>query len=123
MAPSTPDGWHTVTSRLVADDPARLVRFLTEAFGARGTFNTRAPSVMTMGDSIVMVSGTGPRGATSSLLYLYVDDADATYERALKAGAVSLEAPADVPYGERRAMVKDPGGNDWQIATLKTASK
>ena len=123
MAPSTPDGWHTVTPRLVADDPAKLVRFLSEAFGATGAFDAHAPSVMTIGDSNVMVSGTGPRVATSSLLYLYVDDVDATYERAVKAGAVSLEQPCDVPYGDRRAMVRDSSGNDWQIATPKTPAK
>jgi uncharacterized glyoxalase superfamily protein PhnB len=35
----------------------------------------------------------------------------------LKAGAESLEEPQDMPYGDRRGMVKDPGGNIWQIAT------
>ena len=40
-----------------------------------------------------------------------------TYQRAVTAGAESLEAPADLPYGDRRAMVKDPWGDLWQIAT------
>jgi uncharacterized glyoxalase superfamily protein PhnB len=118
MAQWIPDGWHSVTPRLVAHDPARLVRFLQDAFGARGEFNQSAPSQMRIGDSIVMVSGVGPRAATKSFLYLYVEDADATYKRALKAGASSIEAPRDVPYGDRRAMIKDPCGNDWQIATF-----
>jgi uncharacterized glyoxalase superfamily protein PhnB len=68
-----------------------------------------------------MVSGVGPREPMPSFLYLYVADTDATYKRALKAGAVSLEKPTDVPYGDRRAMIKDPFGNDWQIATYKGA--
>jgi uncharacterized glyoxalase superfamily protein PhnB len=71
---------------------------------------------MQIGDSRVMVSGTEARAATRAFLYLYVDDADATYERAIKAGAKSVEKPADMPYGDRRAMVRDPGGNLWQIA-------
>lgn len=75
---------------------------------------------MKIGDSIVMVSAVGPRKATSSLLYLYVEDTDKTYECALQAGAKSLEEPSDLPYGDRRAMVKDPCGNDWQIASRKT---
>ncbi|OLC44809.1 MAG: hypothetical protein AUH43_17810 [Acidobacteria bacterium 13_1_40CM_65_14] len=54
-----------------------------------------------------------------SFFYLYVDDIDATYQRALQAGAVSLEMPQDLPYGDRRGMVKDPCGNIWQIATHK----
>jgi uncharacterized glyoxalase superfamily protein PhnB len=64
-----------------------------------------------------MVSGVGVRDAMPAFLYLYVDDIDATYQRALKAGAESLEEPQDMPYGDRRGMVKDPGGNIWQIAT------
>ena len=114
-----PEGWHSVTPRLVADDPARLVRFLQEAFGASGELNANAPSQMRIGDSIVMVSGTGPRVATRSFLHLYVEDADAVYERAIDAGASSIEAPCDTPYGDRRAMIQDPCGNDWQIATFR----
>jgi PhnB protein len=122
LATWIPKGWHCVTPRLVADDPARLVRFLREAFGATGDFRVDAPSVMRIGDSIVMVSGAGPRDRLRGFLYLYVEDADATYRRALDAGAASLEAPLDTPYGDRRAMVKDPCGNDWQIATHVGAS-
>ncbi|HEY8311155.1 MAG TPA: VOC family protein [Gemmatimonadaceae bacterium] len=119
MHKSIPEGWHSVTPRLVVQDPADLVRFLKDAFGASGDFATDAPSLMRIGDSIVMVSGVGPRDPMPAFLYLYVDDIDATYRRALEAGAVPLEEPADLPYGDRRAMVKDPFGNDWQIATHK----
>lgn len=123
MTKSMPDGWHSVTPRLVAENPEKLVTFLKDAFGASGEFVSATPAVMRIGDAIVMVSGVGPRAATSALLYLYVDDIDATYRRALEAGAVSLEEPWDVPYGDRRAMVKDPSGNDWQIATYLGAAK
>ncbi|HKE59991.1 MAG TPA: VOC family protein [Pyrinomonadaceae bacterium] len=116
MTKSIPDGWHSVTPRLVAEDAAGLVEFLQQAFGATGDTSVE-PFQMKIGDSIVMVSGTGVRSLMPAFLYLYVDDSDATYERALKAGAESLEAPQDMPYGDRRAMVKDPGGNIWQIAT------
>ena len=103
----------------MVDDPAKLVDFLEKAFGARGGFATDSPSVMRIGDSIVMVSGLGPRDPMPAFLYLYVEDVDATYQRALEAGAVCLEEPADMPYGDRRGMVRDPCGNDWQIATHK----
>jgi PhnB protein len=119
MADSIPEGWHTITPRLVVHDPAKLVDFLKKAFAARGDFTTDAPSVMRIGDSNVLVSGVGPRDPTPAFLHLYVDDVDATYQRALEAGAASLEEPAEMPYGDRRAMVKDPCGNDWQIATHK----
>lgn len=112
-----PQEWHTVTPRLVVDEPAKQVQFLKDAFGATGDFTTKAPAVMRIGDSIVMVSGVGPRNPTASFFYVYVPDVDATYARAIEAGATSLEEPEDVAYGDRRAMVKDPCGNDWQIAT------
>ncbi|MGZ3496839.1 MAG: VOC family protein [Vulcanimicrobiaceae bacterium] len=119
MAKSIPEGWHSITPRLVVHDPAKLVQFLKHAFGASGEYLADAPSQMRIGDSIVMVSGVGPRKPMPAFLYLYVDDTDATYHRALDEGAVSLEAPRETPYGDRRAMVTDPFGNDWQIATYR----
>jgi PhnB protein len=119
MTKSIPEGWHSVTPRLVVHDPAKLVEFLKQAFDATGDFRTDIPSVIRIGDSLVMVSSVGPRDAMPAFLYLYVDDIDATYDRALKAGAVSLEEPFDTPYGDRRGMVEDPCGNVWQIATHK----
>jgi uncharacterized glyoxalase superfamily protein PhnB len=52
-----------------------------------------------------------------SMFYLYVPDADAAYRRALVAGATSLHEPADQPYGDRSAAVKDVFGNIWYVAT------
>lgn len=117
MVPTVPEGWHCITARLVVHDPTAMVSFLRQAFCASGDFNPSAPSIMSIGDSKVMVSAVGPREPTSAFLYLYVDDVDATYKRALGAGATSIEEPASTPYGDRRAMVRDPSGNDWQIAT------
>lgn len=121
MAKWIPEGWHSVTPRLVAADPAALVAFLKRAFLATGELRTDSPSQLRIGDSLVMISGVGPREAMPSFLYLYVPDVDATYERALQAGAVSLESPDEMPYGDRRAMVRDPSDNVWQIATCKNA--
>jgi PhnB protein len=115
-----PEGWHSITPRLVASDPAVLVEFLRRAFGAIGELRAGRPAELRIGDSIVMVSGTFEgRGPTEAFLYLYVEDADATHARALSAGARSLEAPCDTPYCDRRATVRDPSGNVWQIATHK----
>jgi PhnB protein len=50
-------------------------------------------------------------------LYLYVDDVDTTYQRALQAGATSVMEPANQCYGDRQGIVKDPAGNYWWIAT------
>lgn len=75
-----------------------------------------------IGDAIVVLeTGGGEFAATAdrAAVYVYVDDVDACYERALKAGATSLAAPEDKPYQERGAGVKDPFGNTWWIATYK----
>ena len=106
-----------MTPRIVCADPAAVVAFLRTVFGATGEEHPDRPAEMRIGDSVVMVSGAGAaRDAFPAFLYVYVADADAAYARALAAGALSLEAPADLPYGDRRAMVRDPWGNVWQIA-------
>jgi uncharacterized glyoxalase superfamily protein PhnB len=119
MATRIPEGWHTVTPRIVVRDVAKLVDFLKQTFGATGDFQTTRPSEIRIGDSIIMVSGEELRETMTAFLYVYVDDVDATYNRALKAGAFSLEEPQDLPYGDRRGMVKDAWGNIWQIATRR----
>jgi PhnB protein len=68
---------------------------------------------------MVMVSNAGTRSPTPAFLYVYVEDADRTYRRAVEAGASSLEEPSDTPYGDRRGMVQDQWGNTWQIATYR----
>lgn len=122
MAPrNAPEGWHTVTPRLIVADVAGQVRFLKAVFGATGDVKNDAPCEMRIGDSMVMVSGTGVRDAIASCLYVYVDDADASYRRAIDAGAETIEEPLDTPYGDRRAVVRDTAGNIWQIATRTSA--
>jgi uncharacterized glyoxalase superfamily protein PhnB len=116
-----PDGWHVLTPRIVTDNVPGLVEFLRLTFGATGDLHTDRPSVMRIGDSVLMVSAVGPRPVTPAFLYVYVEDADATYRRALQAGARSLEEPIDTPYGDRRGMVEDRWNNVWQIATFRPA--
>lgn len=118
-----PKGWHSVTPRLVVEEPAKQVKFLKRAFDATGTLQRSRPSEIVVGDSMLMVSGTGLRQALPAILYLSVEDVDATYRRALRAGAISVEEPVDVPYGDRRCIVLDPCGNTWQIATRVTRQR
>jgi uncharacterized glyoxalase superfamily protein PhnB len=114
---STPrPGFHTLTPRIVTSDAAALVAYLRAVFDARGELHGDRPCELRMGDSLVWVSEAGPRDVHTAFLYMYVDDADARYARAIGAGATSLEAPVDTPYGDRRAMVRDAYGNVWQIA-------
>ena len=103
----------------MVQDTARQVEFLKQAFDATGDLRINGPSVIKIGDSLVMVSGGELREPMPAFLYLYVEDIDATYRRALDAGAASLEEPWNTPYGDRRGMVKDPCGNIWQIASHK----
>ena len=114
---SLPQGWHTVTPRLVVHEPRALVEFLRTVFAARGEYSEERPAILAIGDSLLMISSVGERSAHPSFLYVYVNDTDRVYARALAAGATSLEEPANLPYGDRRAMVRDRWGNMWQIAT------
>ncbi|HZW87826.1 MAG TPA: VOC family protein [Myxococcaceae bacterium] len=114
-------GFHSVTPRLVAEDAGALVDFLRAVFGATGEIQGDRPAEMRIGDSLVMVTPSGAREAFPGFLYVYVDDADATYRLAIAAGAKSVEPPLDTPYGDRRAMVRDRWGNVWQIAHVLRA--
>jgi PhnB protein len=124
MSDFQPVGWHTVTPRLITDDVVGMVEFLRSVFHADGQLRRHGPSEMTIGDSIIMVSdGGGMRQPSHAFLYVYVPNTDETYQRAVASGAQSIETPADMPYGDRRAMVEDPWGNLWQIATHKGLAK
>jgi uncharacterized glyoxalase superfamily protein PhnB len=90
----TPEGWHTVTPRIVVHDAERLVEFLGRVFEATGDYRPDLPCVIKLGDSMVMVSNAGIRNPMPAFLYVYVDDADNKYRWALQAGASSLEEPS-----------------------------
>jgi PhnB protein len=111
-----PPGYHPVTPRMVVSDVEAAVAFLRAVFEATGETHSGRPAEMRIGDSLVMVSQAGEREVFPAFLYVYVEDADTTYRRALAAGAQSLEEPGPTPYGDRRAMVRDRFGNVFQIA-------
>jgi len=111
-----PEGWHTITPRIVVHHAKEIVDFLKQVFGATGEYQPDRPSVITIGDSMIMISDAGIRSPMTAFLYVYVNDADATYRRALDAGARAIEEPFDTPYGDRRCMVEDKWSNTWQIA-------
>jgi uncharacterized glyoxalase superfamily protein PhnB len=101
---------------MIVSDPITATAFLRTVFGATGEAQSGRPAEIRIGDSLIMVSETGERDAFPAFLYIYVDDADTAYHRAIDAGAVSIEEPGDTPYGDRRAMVRDQFGNVFQIA-------
>jgi uncharacterized glyoxalase superfamily protein PhnB len=101
----------------VVRDAQAFVEFVKRTFDAIGDYRDVAPTELRIGDGLLMISAAGAREETTGFLYVYVRDADATYRRAIEQGALSLEVPAEMPYGDRRAMIKDRWGNTWQIAT------
>jgi PhnB protein len=120
------DGFHTVTPYLTVDDASGLIDFLRQVFAAEEVRRDHHPdgSIMNaelrIGDSIVELSQASARwAATPAALHIYVPDTDAAYDRALQAGAATLYEPADMPYAERSAGVRDPFGNTWFIATFQ----
>jgi PhnB protein len=112
----SPPAYPTVTPRMFVDDVEKAVAFLREVFGAEATIESARPTDVHIGDSVVLVSSTAEREAFPAFLYIYVGNADSTYQRAVAAGAESIEAPVDTPYGDRRAMFRDVFGNIYQAA-------
>lgn len=120
-----PEGYHTVTPYLIVKDGAAVIAFLEKAFGAVVKSRTDGANGVVMnaeiklGSSMIMLADARegiPPQPTS--LYLYVDDADAVYARAVEAGGISVMEPADMFYGDRHGGVMDPAsGNTWWIAT------
>jgi PhnB protein len=119
-----PAGLGTVTPFLHPRGADRLVAFLEQAFSAEAIMVERAPdetikhATMRVGGSVVeMGEAHGPWQPMPAMFYLYVDDVDAAYRRALAAGAASMDEPAVQPYGERRAAVRDAFDNQWYLAS------
>ena len=107
---------------MITNDVDGLVEFLRSVFGARGERRAGAPTEMRIGDSIIMISdSSGVRETMPAFLYVYVENADKTYQRAIDSGAQRIEGPMDTPYGDRSATIQDSWGNTWQIATRKGA--
>ena len=119
-----PEGYHTVVPYIVAADAERLLAFMKAGLRAREEHVMRYPDGriwhgdVLVGDSHVMLSqATDRHPAMPCTLYLYVPDTDATYKKALAAGAVSTMEPANQFYGDRNAGVRDQNGITWWIGT------
>ena len=119
-----PDGYQSVIPYLHVTGAAKMIAFMKEVFGASEIAvyprpdGTVGHAALRIGDSVVELADSGPDWpAMPCALQVYVPDADATYHRALKAGAKSLVEPADQFYGDRTASIRDSCGNNWYIAT------
>jgi PhnB protein len=113
-------GFHTITPYLVTQDLDRLIAFVQQVFAATETLRMQGAAGGThvevrIGDSMLMIGG-GTGEAMPAALYVYVEDVDAVYQRALAAGATTLMEPSDEADGDRRGGVQDFCGNQWFIA-------
>lgn len=119
-----PEGYHTITPYIMAKDANKFIDFLKNAFDAKEIFRHGEPggpvmhAELMLGNSMLMVSEASDKyPATSGNYYLYVEDCDAVYEKAIKAGATSIRKPENQFYGDRSSGVKDGFGNEWWIGT------
>jgi uncharacterized glyoxalase superfamily protein PhnB len=130
-----PSGYHTVTPMLTVREVDKAIDFYKRALGAEERMRFMGPdgkSIMhaelKVGDSIVMLGGEQPAhgcrgpqslGGTPVGLYLYVEDADQAFNRAVSAGATVLMPMADMFWGDRCGQLVDPFGHKWSLATHK----
>lgn len=121
--PDVPKGYHTITPYLLVEGAAEMIEFLQTVFDATPVIISHhgdkiGHAALQIGDSMLEVADACEEwGLTSAAIHLYVPDVDATYKKAVEAGAKGLREPTDMFYGERGASVKDPYGIQWHIAT------
>ena len=124
MSDESADGYHSVNPFVIASGAEDLMAFLAEVFGAGEKERITRPdgsighAEMLIGNSIVMLTdATEALPARPGALYVYVDDVDSAFRRAVAAGATVRSEPADQFYGNREAGVVDRWGNIWWMAT------
>jgi PhnB protein len=127
-----PSGYHTVTPYLTLSDAASAIDFYKRAFGATERFRMDrldgkvGHAEIQIGDSIVMVADESPRsdsrspqslGGTTSGIFLYVENVDAVFDTAVKAGAKVHQPLTNMFWGDRFGGLTDPFGHSWALAT------
>ncbi len=119
-----PDGYPTLSVYMMADGAQRVIDFITQVLAGESLMRidrdngTVLHAAVRIGDSVVMLSdGTAGYPAFPVWLHVYVPDVDATYQRALDCGAVSVQEPSEKGDGDRRGGIKDAAGNTWWVAT------
>lgn len=132
MTSPVPEGYPRVTPYLIVDGGSEAIDFYTKVLGAEERVRMPGPdgrlghAELELGDSVIMLAdenpemgARGPRsiGGSPVTIHVYVDDVDATFERALEAGASSLQPVEDRFYGDRAGQLEDPFGHHWSLAT------
>jgi PhnB protein len=130
-----PDGFRTITPYLTLRDGRPAIDFYKKAFGAQEVMRMPGPegkgimhAELRIGDSMLFLSDEFPQGDTqapeslggaTASVFLYVPDVDATFNRAVEAGAKAIMPPADMFWGDRFGKLVDPFGHHWGLATHK----
>lgn len=129
-----PEGFHTVSPHIIVKEAGKAIEFYKKAFGAEEVMRMPGPdgksvmhAEMKIGNSMVMICDEFPEMCKSPLsiggspvtLHLYVEDADAVFQRAVKAGATPTMPLTDMFWGDRYGKLKDPFGHEWSVATHK----
>jgi PhnB protein len=127
-----PDGYPRVSPHLSVVGAAKAIDFYKQVLGATERMRMDAPdgavahAEIQVGDSVIMIGeempgGTDPSpttlGGSPVALFVYVEDVDDVYNRAMDSGATTVREPKDQFYGDRVAMFDDPFGHRWNIAT------
>ena len=129
-----PAGHHTASPYLAIKNAAEALEFYKKAFGANEIYKLMMPdgrlghAEMRLGDSIIMMADEFPEygvkapqtlGGSPVSIYLYVEDVDAFFKKALGAGAKERQPVMDQFYGDRSGQLEDPFGHLWWVATHK----
>jgi len=126
-----PEGYHSITPQLTCRDAARAIDFYKEALGAKEIMRMADPGGRVMhaelqiGDSRFMIGDEFPGMSVAptpstlhcSSLFVYTEDVDRTFNRALKAGGTADMQPSDMFWGDRYGKFTDPFGHQWGVAT------
>jgi uncharacterized glyoxalase superfamily protein PhnB len=130
-----PEGFHTVTPHLTVRGAGQAIEFYKRAFGAQDVMRLPGPdgkrimhAELRIGDSVIFLNDEYPEtgcrspqslGGIAGSLHLYVEDVDASFRRAVEAGAKVRTPVADMFWGDRYGKVVDPFGHEWGIGTHK----
>jgi PhnB protein len=132
MTQAIPEGYPRVTPYLIVDGAAAAIDFYRSVLGASERMRMPGPdgrighAELELGNSLIMLADENPQmdirgpssiGGTPVSLHVYVEDSDATFERALKAGAKALRPVEDRFYGDRSGQFEDPFGHRWDVST------
>lgn len=133
MAKAIPEGYNTVTPALTFKDARKALNFYKEAFGARERYAMPGPdgkgimhAEMMVGNSVIMLGEEHPEQQAKSAetaggspvgFYLYVEDVDAAFQRAVACGATPQMPVQEMFWGDRMGSVQDPFGYHWMLAT------